>query len=135
MQIVLNKCWSEDRNERPSFEEIFDDLSNNFDYMRYINFISSHFYSIDHNKLVKLPKSLLYSIISNKKLRITSEDSLLDFVTEIFKNDENDEQFNINQFYEAIEINGLSENKLFQFLNEIELSEKATIKLFPQLAT
>ncbi|KAK8891019.1 hypothetical protein M9Y10_028222 [Tritrichomonas musculus] len=103
--------------------EYLSQISTEFSYSDLIDFISSHFFSIDQSKLIKMPKSILFSIISNKKLRITSEDSLLDFITEIFKNDENDEQFNINQFYEAIEINGLSENKLFQFLNEIELSE------------
>lgn len=37
--------------------------------------ISGHFDSIDKNKLLNLPKSVLYSIISSQNLKISSTDS------------------------------------------------------------
>lgn len=52
-------------------------LSNCFNYKSVINYIASHFYSIDENKIISLPLSIIYSIISNENLVIDSEDSLL----------------------------------------------------------
>lgn len=136
----LNDLFPNEINES-NIDQIIQELlvfhnysksSNNFDYMRYINFISSHFYSIDHNKLVKLPKSLLYSIISNKNLKIESEDSLLDFINDSFYKDEEEEEeyddneeedFDIIDFYEKIEFAALSESRFRDFLEDFDSNE------------
>lgn len=53
----------------------------------FISFISSHFYEIDQEKMKKLPKSAIYSIISNPNLRVSDEDSFLNFIVELYLND------------------------------------------------
>ena len=58
-----------------------------FEDRQIIDFISSHFYKIESNKLMTLPKSILYSIISNPKLIINNEDSLLEFINQLFLTD------------------------------------------------
>ena len=83
-----------------------------------IDFISSHFYSLDKNKIKKLPKTVIYSIISNQKLKLESEDSLLDFIQELFEDDDKE----IIDFYEQIELSQLSENKLIQFAESFNAS-------------
>lgn len=48
------------------------------------NYISSHFSSIDQKILHKLNKNDLYSIICNEQLKLADEDSLFDFINDIF---------------------------------------------------
>lgn len=108
--------------------------SHNYDYSRYIDFISGHFYEIDKKDLINLPKSILYAIISNKNLVIENEDSLLDFIYDIFPDQEYDDQyddeeedeeeyFNINKFYEKVEFISLSEEKFRYFLKVFDSNE------------
>ncbi|KAK8845251.1 hypothetical protein M9Y10_021444 [Tritrichomonas musculus] len=85
--------------------------------------ISSNFCSIDQNKLLRLPKSVLYSILSNDHLKIQNEDSLFDFIKEIFLNDaEYSDELNIASFYELIEFANLSEKKFSEFLNDFDFN-------------
>ncbi|KAK8888408.1 hypothetical protein M9Y10_039478 [Tritrichomonas musculus] len=93
-----------------------------------IEYISSHFYSIEQSDLAKLPKSILYSIISHDKLVIESEDSLFQFINELFddeeeESDENSDDFNIISFYELIEFSELSEKKFNRFLKNFSPDE------------
>ena len=88
-----------------------------FDDEQIIDFISSHFYKIDQNKLLTLPKSVLYSIISNSKLIIESENSLYQFINKLFLNTnsekeklEKDKYNNIILFYENVEFSQLDVN-------------------------
>ena len=53
-----------------------------------IKFISSHFYSIDPQKLQGLPFPILYTILSDKELKLLSEDSLFDFINQLFQSRE-----------------------------------------------
>lgn len=103
----------------------FSTTTNHFNFSNIIDFISSHFYSIDEEKLVRLPKSILYLIISNQQLKIESEDSLLNFIEIIFleENDEKGEKLTINDFYEFIEFSGLSESKFHEFITSIKFDE------------
>lgn len=107
--------------------QCFSQLSRDFNYSSIIDNISSHFYSIEKKKLLKLPKSILYSIISNTNLKIQSEDSLLDFIEEIFTRRENendeDDEYNITLFYETIEFYGLTENKFFEFIQKLNSTD------------
>lgn len=85
--------------------------------------ISSNFCSIDQNKLLQLPKSALYSILSNDHLKIQNEDSLYDFIREIFPNDtEHSDELDIASFYELIEFANLSEKKFSEFLNDFDFN-------------
>lgn len=89
-----------------------------------IEYISSHFYTIDSEDLMKLPKPILYSIISNERLVIESEDKLFDFITDLFKEEEDKEDdYNLISFYELIEFSELTENKFNQFLNSFNPNE------------
>lgn len=100
----------------------------------FFDIISGHFTSIEETKLLKLPKSILYSIISNTHLTITSMDSLFDFITKIFKNDEIEEKSNLNliSFYELLNICDLSENKFKELIETID-PEEITLTLWSKL--
>lgn len=99
--------------------------SNNlFDYKKTIESISGRLYSIDEEKLKKLPKPILYSILSSPHLRIKSEDWLFDFIQQIFNENESDSEiFNITSFYEQIDFLALSEAKFEEFLENFEFNE------------
>ena len=106
-----------------------------FNYNNIIDFVSSHFYSIDKMKLKNLPKTIIYSIISNQNLKIKSEDSLFDFINELFENDE-EKDFDIISFYEEIEFKNLSQKKLDYFtdlLNPSSITRSLWEKLRPCL--
>lgn len=100
--------------------------SNNlFDYSKAIDFISSHFYSIEEERLKKLPKTVLYSIISNSNLKIKSEDWLFDFINQIFKEDASG-SISITEFYEQLNFLTLSEAKFEEFLQKFEVNQITT---------
>ncbi|KAK8845880.1 hypothetical protein M9Y10_020806 [Tritrichomonas musculus] len=141
---------------------LFSKATSHFKYTNIINFIANHFYLIEPEQVIHLPRYILYSIISNKNLRIESEDNLLDFIQTIFSKEESDKNCNINQpattptnseqssnqtnnnnnpkedescknsdddyftiadFYEVIEISGLSENKFRDFILNLNLND------------
>lgn len=52
-----------------------------------IDFVSSHFSEIDASKIKKLNPSIIEDIISNAKLQLTDEDSLLRFIMDLYSND------------------------------------------------
>lgn len=58
-----------------NISEIFDDVSKNF-------------VSMDKSQLLKLPKKILFEIITNKNLLVSSEDDLFDFIIELFDKSE-----------------------------------------------
>lgn len=82
--------------------------------------ISSHFYQIDKKKLLNLPRPIIFSIISNEHLKIENEDSLLDFIQEIFsKSNEDEENQSTNSyatFLEQISIEKLSDDKFRELI-------------------
>lgn len=73
-----------------------------------------------------MPRSIQYSIISNPRLQIKTEDSFLDLICEIVNNktfSEDIEKVDDILFLEQVEFTGLSENKLRQFLNNFDFSQ------------
>lgn len=52
-----------------------------------IECIASNFFLIDKEKIIDLPKTVFYSILTNDKLTIESEDSLLDVIEEFMNKD------------------------------------------------
>lgn len=115
----------------------------NFDYSNIINTIASQFYSINENKLLQLPKSILYRIITNDNLKLKNEDSLFSFIQKIFLKyseeeeedyDDSEEKISMVSFYEAVEFLELSESKFEEFVRNFdsnEMSKKLWHKLFP----
>ncbi|KAK8835519.1 hypothetical protein M9Y10_044361 [Tritrichomonas musculus] len=101
-------------------------IGQDIDFTALIDVISSNFYQIDKNKLKSLSKPLLHKIISNKHLKIESEDSLFEFIDEIFegtneesqKSDKN--ELTIYDFYELIEFVGLSDEKFREFVTRFD---------------
>lgn len=86
-----------------------------------ISNLSKNFYSIEKEKLLKLPKDVLYSIISNKNLKLTNEDSLIDFISLIFENDDDtDDSINSISFLEQVDFTSLSKEKFVEVIELIE---------------
>lgn len=78
---------------------------------------------IDKNKLKTITKSLLYAIISDAQIKLESEDSLFDFINDIFEEKEirdEDISLDIVHFLEQIEICNLSEEKFIKFVSQID---------------
>ncbi|KAK8876532.1 hypothetical protein M9Y10_006749 [Tritrichomonas musculus] len=116
-----------------------------YNYQNIIDYIASNFHSIEQEKLLQLPKPILYSIITNKNLQLENEDSLLTFIQKIFINDEeeaedekenqdSEENINITSFYEAIDFLSLSESKFQEFVENFESTKMTKLlwsKLYP----
>lgn len=105
----------------------YPQLSNDYEFSEIIDFLSKNFYLLDKNELLKLNKSILFSIISNDHLTIENEDILLDFINQIFKvknhkNEIGDEK-SIIEFYEKVEFSELSEQKFHEFIVAFDISE------------
>ncbi|KAK8865329.1 hypothetical protein M9Y10_010870 [Tritrichomonas musculus] len=97
-----------------------------------IKFISSHFYSIDPQKLQGLPFPILYTILSDKELKLLSEDSLFDFINQLFQSREKVDDSEKYLFYELVEFCSLSESKFNDLVEKIE-EEKMTRSLWNKL--
>ena len=93
--------------------------------MKSIEYIASNFYRIEENKINELPKSIFYSIIKKDKLTISNEDQLLDMINKYFCSEEetNENDMNINDFYEEINFNFLSESKFKEFVEKFDANE------------
>ena len=101
-------------------------FSLSFQNKKAIEFLSSNFFSIEKSKLICLPKPILYSIITSDKLKLENEDSLYEFIKEIFAENE-DESFNEIMFYEEIEFTALSENEFNDFIENFNQNEMTEI--------
>lgn len=103
-------------------------IPNAFDDEKVLEFIANNFYSIDRNKLLALPKPVLYSMLSNDKLKIENEDSLYSFIHQIFSNNNNDENnVNIVQFYELVDFSSLSQKNFADFLEKFDPTSMSTL--------
>lgn len=73
------------QNEK--FLEIFQNHDQFLDlttFKKKIDFISSHFYELDKKEIKKLEPNIIIDIISNDKLQIEDEDSLLNFILDVY---------------------------------------------------
>lgn len=142
MYNKINELYASDKSESnidKYLEELkffanFTSLFTDFNYSSAIDIIASNFYLIDHEKLLQLPKSIIYSIVSNDHLKLDDEDDLFDFINSIFsKNEEEEEEFvkaaqndddiSITMFYEKIEFYMLTEWKFLDFLDNFNYTE------------
>ena len=98
-------------------EMIIPNIQSDNQHETIIDFIASHFYLIDEEKLLKIPKNLLYSILNSQKLKLKNEDSLLDFINKLFEQPQEDDDESLKiEFFETIEFTSLSEDKMKEFL-------------------
>lgn len=103
----------------------FSQLSPYFDFSTLVEQVATNFSLIEPEKLLTLPMPFQYAIISNPRLRIESEDSLYDYIVELFENKQthDDEFYDDILFYEQIEFSALSPEKLNDFLSKLEIGE------------
>ena len=89
--------------------EVIDFLSDTYD--KVIGFIASHFYLIDKKSLQKASRSDIERIVSDRRLKIESEDELFEFIQALYEEDE-------------------SESRLFDYVAFKHLSDKSLSKFF-----
>ena len=101
----------------------FSSMKPEFDHKSLISFVSSHFDQLKREDFLKVPRRIQYEIISQENLRIESEDSLFDIVTEIIELGQEKEEISDVMFLEHIEFTELSEDRLFRFVEIFEWNE------------
>lgn len=101
-----------------------------------VNFLSKNIESIEYKKFRQLSKKTLFSIISNEETRFDIEDNFIEFIFEIFSNDddENEEEPDIISFFEKVEFDKLSENKFIEFILKLD-SDKITHTLWNKICS
>ncbi|KAK8871253.1 hypothetical protein M9Y10_006969 [Tritrichomonas musculus] len=91
--------------------------------------ISSNFYSIDIGQIIDLLRTAFYSILRNPKLTIESEDWLLDLIDKFTSKEKEKCQFSMDDglsdiyFYEEVNYDFLSEDKLKEFIEKFNPNE------------
>lgn len=106
--------------------DCFDSRYQPFNSNSMIDIISSNFYSLDKSTLLNLSKPVLYSIISNDQLKLENEDSLLDFINQMFtieRNNDDSDGLTKTAFYELVDFSELSGNKFKEFINNFNLND------------
>lgn len=108
-----------------SFDSGLDALGGSF----FADFISRHFYLADHASLFCLSKSAIHAILSSENLRLRDEDSLLDFVNQLFEEEKSDDSDELNKtaFYELIDFSELSDQKLRSFIDTFNPSDLSAV--------
>lgn len=91
------------------------DIKNAF-IVEMVDFCSSHFEEIDKEKLKGLQISIIEEIIKNDKLRLSDEDSLLNFILSI-----NDNVQTKSNLFEYVLIKNLSEEGLRKFVDHFDI--------------
>lgn len=87
---------------------------------------------VDKNRLKFLPIEIVQSILSNEHLKVEDEDSVFEFIEEVKEAHEKEEELKMNEFYEEVEVEFLSKDKLREFLSKIEINEM-TNRLFERM--
>lgn len=82
---------------------------------RIISYAASHFEDINKEKIKILDVDMLYEILNYDDLKISSEDSLLEFILSIYKEDP---KYSI--LFELVLFNNTSQESFEKFINEIE---------------
>ncbi|KAK8872177.1 hypothetical protein M9Y10_007940 [Tritrichomonas musculus] len=114
-----------------SFQEMNPDSAETWYQSKTIEDIASNLYSIDIDQIIDLLMTVFYSILTNSKLTIESEDWLLDLIDKFTSKEEKEEswQSSMNDglsdiyFYEEVNFDFLSENKLREFIEKVDPNE------------
>lgn len=83
-----------------------------------IEFISSHFYEIEIEKIKKLEISIIEGIIKSDKLQLKDEDSLIKFIIEIYSKDHQ-----YSYLFEYVDFFNVSEEELQNFYKIFDLND------------
>ncbi|KAK8854361.1 hypothetical protein M9Y10_016921 [Tritrichomonas musculus] len=83
-----------------------------------IKFASSHFSEISKEKIKKLPKEMIERLMDEETLRIDEEDSLLNFIIELYE--ENDEY---SHLFEFVKFENLSQEGLKKFIEIFNIEQ------------
>lgn len=95
---------------------------------RAIEFAAKNFEKIDKNQLKKLNHQILRSIVSNRKLVLENEDSLLNFILSLYENMSENDLENVSikesvaELLESVCFENLSSNAFQKFVNEFDAS-------------
>ena len=121
-----------DKFDFVSFQEINSNSGEMWYQSKTIEEIASNLYSIDIGQIIDLPRTVFYSILTNAKLTIESEDWLLDLIDKFMsKQKEKEEKCQLSMdnglsdiyFYEEVNFDFLSEDKLKEFIDKFNPNE------------
>ena len=105
----------------------FSQFKPDFDFTSLLTFIASHFYKLNKEIFLNLPRKIQHQIISHPQLQIESEDSLFDIILEIIEKkdqqEKQEEEIDDVLFFEQIEFRGLSEDRLRTFVDVFDVNE------------
>lgn len=82
-----------------------------------INFISSHFENIDKEKMKLLNIDIIEKIINNENLKLHDEDSLLNFLLEIYSKDDR-----FCSLFEYVIFNNVSKEMMEKFIKQFDIN-------------
>lgn len=126
--INMKDLFSEEKIcEENVFDLLTEHLKYNFAY-RYqiekeINFISSHFFDLcknNFNELKSLEFDILLEIISNDNLKLINEDQLLQFINQLYIDNENQE---ISLLYNFIQFKNLDQKSIESFIEIFDYND------------
>lgn len=81
-----------------------------------IKYSSEHFYELNKEKLTKMSIENLSQILNSTELRVENEDNLLDFILQLYIEDEK-----YSPFFEYIYYENLSDEMVEKFINEFDI--------------
>ncbi|KAK8837316.1 hypothetical protein M9Y10_036748 [Tritrichomonas musculus] len=90
-----------------------------------IEYFASNLCSFDDSQIIDLPRAVFYSILTNARLMIESEDWLLDLIDKFTSKEKEKCQFSLDDglsdinFYEEVNFDFLSEDKLEEFIEKV----------------
>lgn len=92
-----------------------------------IQYAAEHLEELNKEMMKSLPNEIISEIVQNKKLKLSEEDSLLEFLLKLYEKDHS----NANLF-EFVLFSNVSTEKLEQFVNEFEV-EYINQKIFQSI--
>lgn len=90
--------------------------ANQFNFDKLISFAAEHFEEIDKNQLKKLDLEQIEEIIKNESLKLDEEDSLLNFILELYEKDEK-----YSPLFEYVNFNNINEKSFVSFINKFSI--------------
>ena len=96
-----------------------------FESTKMIDEIACEITTEEKEKMMKIPRKILYAILKNEHFKAKDEDSLIDIINEIVSEDRNENEIEIDaiEFYETVDLKKLSENKFNEFVREFDFNQ------------
>ncbi|KAK8854333.1 hypothetical protein M9Y10_016893 [Tritrichomonas musculus] len=95
--------------------EIVNEAISNENIKQIIKYASSHFDQIDKSKMKKINIDMIEEILKNEELKLEDEDTLLNFVLDLY---ENNDQF--SSLFEYVKFENVSEESLSNFIDKFD---------------